>query len=105
MKTLLNKVNELVMLTLFLSVTSLFAQKAETPNNNYTLGAKINDMTITEGGTVVVATNDGGYAILGFTQSNDNDITDKQDESFDYWLLKFSPENEQVLRDVNNLFL
>lgn len=35
------------------------AQKAETPDHNYELGAKINEMTITEGGTVVVATNDG----------------------------------------------
>ncbi len=37
----------------------------------------------------VTATTDGGYIILGYTQSNDNDITDKQDESFDYWVLKF----------------
>jgi len=42
----------------------------------------------------VVATNDGGYAILGFTQSNDGDITtDKTDESFDYWVVKFSAQN------------
>lgn len=38
----------------------------------------------------VIATTDGGYAILGFTQSNDEDITDKQDDSFDYWVIKFS---------------
>ncbi|MBT8244324.1 MAG: hypothetical protein HKP48_05325 [Winogradskyella sp.] len=41
----------------------------------------------------VVTTNDGGYAILGFTQSADGDITDKEDNSFDYWLLKFSSQN------------
>ncbi len=37
---------------------------------------------------------DGGYAILGFTQSMDEDITDKQNESFDYWVLKFNAEDE-----------
>ena len=59
MKTLLIQAKKIAMLTFLLSVTSLFAQKAETPDHNYALGAKINDMTITEGGTVVVATNDG----------------------------------------------
>lgn len=47
------------MVVLLVSASSLFAQKAETPNQSYDLGAKINDMTITEGGTLVVATNDG----------------------------------------------
>lgn len=37
----------------------------------------------------VFATNDGGYVVFGFTQSNSLDITDKAGESFDYWLLKF----------------
>ena len=53
-----------------------------------TLGGSNNDSAQS-----VVATNDGGYAILGYTQSNDGNITDKQDESFDYWLLKFSSQN------------
>ena len=42
----------------------------------------------------IVATLDGGYAVLGFTQSMDGDITDKGDESFDYWVLKFNAEDE-----------
>lgn len=42
----------------------------------------------------ITATSDGGYAILGYTQSNDNDITDKQDESFDYWVLKFDANDQ-----------
>jgi hypothetical protein len=42
----------------------------------------------------VVATSDGGYAVLGFTQSMNGDITDKQNESFDYWVLKFNAEDE-----------
>ncbi|GAB5399071.1 MAG: hypothetical protein Aureis2KO_06560 [Aureisphaera sp.] len=35
------------------------AQRAETPDFRYDVGAKINEMTLTEGGTMVVATNDG----------------------------------------------
>ncbi len=50
--------------------------------------------TKNDSGQSVVATIDGGYAVLGYTQSNDGDITDKQDESFDYWLLKFNVKNE-----------
>ncbi|MEW4924381.1 PQQ-binding-like beta-propeller repeat protein [Algibacter sp. 2305UL17-15] len=41
----------------------LNAQKAETPDQNYDLGAKIGEMTITDGGTVLVTTNDGLAAI------------------------------------------
>ena len=37
----------------------------------------------------VVATSDGGFAVLGYTQSNDGDVSNKTDESFDFWLLKF----------------
>ena len=50
--------------------------------------------TKNDSGQSVVATFDGGYIVSGFTQSNDGDINDKQDESFDYWLLKFNAENE-----------
>ena len=50
--------------------------------------------TKNDSGQSVVATLDGGYIVSGFTQSKDGDITDKQDESFDYWLLKFNVENE-----------
>ncbi|EDP72692.1 hypothetical protein FBALC1_16362 [Flavobacteriales bacterium ALC-1] len=42
----------------------------------------------------VISTLDGGYAILGFTQSMDGDISDKTNESFDYWVLKFNAEDE-----------
>lgn len=50
--------------------------------------------TKNDSGQSIVATQDGGYAVLGFTQSNDEDITDKQNESFDYWVLKFNAQNE-----------
>ena len=45
----------------FLLVSTLVvnAQKAEKPNQDYNLGAKINEMTLTIGGILVVATNDG----------------------------------------------
>lgn len=49
-----------------------------------TLGGSLN-----ESGESIIKTNDGGYAILGYTQSKDGDVTNKVDESFDYWLLKF----------------
>lgn len=64
-----------------------------TPNINVslikTLGGTKNDS-----GQSVVATADGGYAILGYSQSIDGDITNKTDESFDYWILKYNAENE-----------
>ena len=56
------------------------------------------DVVTTLGGTrndaaqSVVATSDGGFAVLGFTQSMDGNVSDKSDESFDYWLLKFDAE-------------
>ena len=55
-----------------------------------TFGGSKNDS-----GQSVIATNDGGYAILGFTQSNDGDITDSQNQNYKYWVLKFS--NQDVL--------
>ncbi len=41
------------------STVSLFGQKAETPDQNFSLGTKINEMILTVGGVLVVATNDG----------------------------------------------
>ncbi len=38
----------------------------------------------------VVSTEDGGYAILGYVQSNDLDFSAKNDESFDYFVIKYS---------------
>ena len=48
--------------------------------------------TKNESAQSVIATSDGGFAVLGHTQSMDGDITDKSDESFDVWLLKFDSE-------------
>ncbi len=59
MKTIFIQLKELQLLVLLVGATSSFSQKAEQPDNNYSLGASINEMTLTEGGTLVVATNDG----------------------------------------------
>lgn len=42
-----------------LLTSTTIAQKAETPDYRYDVGSSINDMTLTQGGTMVVATNDG----------------------------------------------
>jgi hypothetical protein len=48
----------------------------------------------------VVSTNDGGYTMLGFTQSVDGDITNKQDVSYDYWVVKFNAQNNIEWQNV-----
>lgn len=54
-----------------------------------TLGGSVN-----ESGRSVVSTNDGGYAIAGFTQSIDDDIeTTKSTVQYDFWVLKFDRED------------
>lgn len=42
----------------------------------------------------VVSTNDGGFVVAGFIQSNDIDETNKSDTSYDYFLLKYSSNND-----------
>lgn len=49
--------------------------------------------TKNESAQAITKTQDGGFAVLGYTQSNDGDIQNKTNESFDYWLLKFDHEN------------
>ncbi len=41
------------------SLMQAIAQKAEQPDHSYELGSKINETNLTQGGTLVVATNDG----------------------------------------------
>ncbi|MBX2827947.1 MAG: PQQ-like beta-propeller repeat protein [Flavobacteriaceae bacterium] len=48
-----------ISLWLVLCAFMVHAQRAEAPDYQYDVGAKINEMTLTEGGTMVVATNDG----------------------------------------------
>ena len=53
-----------------------------------TIGGSKNDVAKS-----VVKTADGGYAILGYTQSNDFDFINKTNESFDFWVMKFSSDD------------
>lgn len=58
------------------------------------------DAIVTIGGTnnekaqSVITTADGGYAVLGHTQSMDGDIVGKTNDSFDYWLLKYNSQGD-----------
>lgn len=49
--------------------------------------------TKNESAQSITKTQDGGYAILGFVQSNDGDVENKTNDSFDYWVLKFDSSN------------
>ena len=43
-----------------------------------------------ESAASLVKTADGGFAVLGYTQSTDGDIVTKSDSSFSFWLLKYN---------------
>ena len=49
-----------------------------------TFGGSLNDSA-----KAVVATSDGGFAVLGHTQSEDGLLLEKGNNSFDFWLLRF----------------
>lgn len=59
MKTKTFKLKKLLIVVFITIATTLSAQKTETQNTVYDLGTKINEMTLTVGGVLVVATNDG----------------------------------------------
>lgn len=44
----------------------------------------------------IVQANDGNYIVLGFTNSNDGDVTGKTTTDQDYWLLKLDQEGEKI---------
>tara|TARA_R110002074_G_scaffold149035_8_gene301368 strand:- start:1242 stop:2585 length:1344 start_codon:yes stop_codon:yes gene_type:complete len=48
-----------------------------------------------ESAQAIVKTTDGGFAILGYTESINGDISTKTEEENDYWLLKFD-ENSNL---------
>ena len=59
-KSTMRKLNQFVLLLVGILVVNVtMAQKAETPNNTYDLGANINEMTLTVGGVLIAATNEG----------------------------------------------
>lgn len=53
-----------------------------------TFGGTKNDSALS-----IANTTDGGFIVLGHTQSMDGDISDKDNESFDLWVLKFNSES------------
>ncbi len=57
--------------------------------NVFTLGGTKN-----ESGQAVKKTTDGGFIVLGFTQSMDGDVTNKDNESYDVWVLKYNADIE-----------
>ena len=83
----------------FILVLSLSCKSDDDSSNSNTFLGEI-DFISTLGGSKnesaqsVTKTQDGGYAILGHTQSMDFDITDKPNESFDYWVLKFDTNDQ-----------
>lgn len=70
-------------------VSGFDAIPTENTQEVFTFGGDKNDSAQS-----VVATTDGGYILLGHTQSSNADITDKEDDSFDYWVLKFDNVNQ-----------
>ena len=69
-----------------------------TPSNPPVVGeidlVKTYGGTKNEGASSVVSTKDGGFAVLGYAQSNDGDVTGKVNDSFDYWVLKFDANSD-----------
>ncbi|WGD35606.1 hypothetical protein [Olleya sp. YS] len=70
------------------------------PANNPTSAQGILEQVTTLGGTKnesgqsVKNTSDGGFVILGFTQSMDGDVITKDNESYDVWLLKYDEDSQ-----------
>ena len=88
------------MLIVFL-IAALFMSCTKDTNTSLTQNSELEIEHIkTLGGSknesaqAVTKTSDGGYAILGYTQSNDGDVRNKSNESYDYWLLKFDARNQ-----------
>ena len=54
---------------------------------NKTYGGSLNDF-----GSSIVQTNDGGLAILGYSESQDGELTGKSRAGNDYWILKLDNE-------------
>ncbi len=76
-------------------------------NFNTTLSNGTTELVQTFGGSkndvakAVVATSDGGFIVLGYTQSMDGDVIGKTNESYDYWVLKF---NSDAILEWNTTF-
>lgn len=56
--------------------------------------------TKNESGQSVIATSDGGFAVLGYSQSMDGDLLNKSNISYDFWLIKYNFNGEQEWQKV-----
>lgn len=104
-KTEIMSIKKFILPLLLVTLLTLSCSKEDDQNSDQVTSPPTSntgeiDFIKTYGGTKnesaqsVTKTTDGGYAILGFTQSNDGDITDKSDVSYDYWVLKFNSASE-----------
>lgn len=84
----MKKIGYIIFLFFFLQCDKNSIVKNPSTNVVKTYGGSKNDVFQS-----IVQTNDGGYAILGYTQSNDFDIINKSNESFDFWVMKFSSDD------------
>lgn len=81
----------LLLLICCIAIHVLVCCNKENPNSPDTVATE----AVTYGGSkneaakAVIATADGGYAVLGHAQSRDGDVESKADDSFDVWFLKF----------------
>ena len=79
-----------------LTFNPVVANSDGAPELVQTFGGSKNDVAKS-----VVATSDGGFAVLGYTQSMDGDVIGKTTENYDFWVLKF---NSDALLEWNKTY-
>ena len=79
-----------------LTFNPVVANSDGAPKLVQTFGGSKNDVAKS-----VVATLDGGFAVLGYTQSMDGDVIGKTTENYDFWVLKF---NSDALLEWNKTY-
>ena len=75
-----------------LTFNPVVANSDGAPEFVQTFGGSKNDVAKS-----VVATTDGGFAVLGYTQSMDGDVTGKTTENYDFWVKCYFCEKSQFL--------
>lgn len=92
-------------LTLFLSIYVLFSCSSDDDNSVIQVDPVFEGQLVwvkTFGGSNeddaidIVEANDGGYVVLGFTNSIDGDVTGKTNPDQDYWLLKLNQNGDKI---------
>ena len=103
MNFLIKRVNYLIILTAFALL--FYSCKSDDDNSTPPIESEFTGELVwvkTFGGSNeddaidIVQANDGGYIVLGFTNSNDGDITGKTTTDQDYWLLKLNQDGEKI---------